>query len=712
MAVAVRSVRAGSALLGALLGTCAYAAFAGGASRVGDEVWLQLALAVLALAAATGWLAGAPGVRVTAPRAAWVGIGLLAAFAAWSGITLAWSVAPDRTWASTNRAAAYALVAGLAVVAGASAPRAIERLALGWLAVACAVALWALAGKALPGIVDGTALTGRLREPLGYWNALAAVCAFGVPVAVRLVTDGERALRARLAGLAACWLLLAVAAMTYSRGGLLALGAAVGVAVLLGRERLGALAALAAAAAGTLPALGVAFGDPVLRGADVPLDDRVPAGLRLLAVGLAGLAVLLAAAALVLRRAPGARWPAARRRALVVRAGRLAVVLGVLWLVGVAASERGIDGALADTAAAFTDGAGDGGGAAGDPERLASATSSNRWAWWGEALGAWADRPAGGWGAGSFAVTHLLYRRTTTAVAQPHDVPLQWLAETGVVGLLLAVAGLALLGAAAFVRVRGMPHGRERDLAAALLGVAAAWAAHALVEWHWDIPGVTVPALLAVGVLAARPGGGGDARAPGGLRLGALAAVTAAFAALAVSAAVPAWSTARAADAQTAASRAGGDPRALADAAATAELAARVDPLSVRPLLAAAAIAEGRRRPLAARAALLRAVRRQPWNATAWARLSEVALSLADRRGAAQAAQRWLELDPASPAAREAAYATRALLTAPSQSPTATGTPLPGGPLRPAGQRRPGRGRRLRRRRQPVSYTHLTLPTN
>lgn len=679
MAVAVRSIPAGAALLGSLLGACTYAAFAGGAARTGDEVWLQVVLVLLALLVAVPLLAGAGRIRPAAPRAAWIGVALLAAFAAWSAITLAWSVAPDRTWTSTNRAAAYALVAGLAIVAGSRAAHAIERAALGWLAVACAIALWAFTGKALPGLIDTTALTGRLRAPLDYWNALAAVCAFAVPVALRLVTDTGRSRRLRLGGMAAAWLLLAVGAMTYSRGGLLALAVAVGVAVALGGARSGALLALAAAAAGTVPALAVAFGDPALRGSEIALDERIPAGLRLLLAAALGLALLLAATAFALRRDLATDWPPERRRRLLALGARVAFVAGVVVLVGLAAGPRGIDGTIADATEQFTSPRGDGAGAVGDPGRLASASSSNRWAWWGEALGAWSDRPAGGWGAGSFPVVHLLYRDGGTAVAQPHDLPLQFLAETGLVGLLLAGAGLALLAAAAFTRVRGLPPGRERDLAAALLGVAAAWAAHSLFEWHWDIPGVTLPALLALGVLAARPAPPAPDHAPGGLRLGVLAAVTLAGAALIVSAAIPAWSASRASAAQEAAGRAGGDPEQLADAAATAELAARIDPLSARPLLAAAAIAQNRDRPLEARAALLRAVERQPWNATLWSRVSEAALDLADRRGAARAAARWLELDPASPAALGAALGTRALLTAPSQSPTASGTPLPGG---------------------------------
>ncbi len=87
----------------------------------------------------------------------------------------------------------------LAIAAGSSAPRAIERLSLGWLFVAMACALYALGGKLIPGVgllgisFDHTALYSRLREPLQYWNALALVVVLAVPIALRMTTDTSRA---------------------------------------------------------------------------------------------------------------------------------------------------------------------------------------------------------------------------------------------------------------------------------------------------------------------------------------------------------------------------------------------------------------------------------------------------------------------------------------------------------------------------------------
>ena len=136
-----------------------------------------------------------------------------------------------------------------------------------------------------------------------------------------------------------------------------------------------------------------------------------------------------------------------------------------------------------------------------NPSRLLSADSENRWVWWKEAAGAFSDRPVGGWGAGSFGVVHLLYRRDTLTVQQPHSVPLQFLAETGIVGALLALGGFALLLASAAGLPRRLPKGPERLLASALLGGAVAYAVHSLYDWDWDIPAVTLPAFLFLGVL-------------------------------------------------------------------------------------------------------------------------------------------------------------------------------------------------------------------
>src|SRR4051794_35123754 len=142
------------------------------------EAWFEVAVAVIALVAAVTALLGGMGER-RIPRAAWWGVLLLALFAAWSGVTLAWTLDPDRTWEEFNRALSYALVASLGVLIGATVERAAERFAAAWLIGVSVVALYALGGKVAPGVhinglfdLDQTNVVARLRAPLEYWNAL------------------------------------------------------------------------------------------------------------------------------------------------------------------------------------------------------------------------------------------------------------------------------------------------------------------------------------------------------------------------------------------------------------------------------------------------------------------------------------------------------------------------------------------------------------
>src|SRR5436190_3340784 len=167
----VPAPRAATLLLGVLLAALAYGAFAHGAAQIPEENRLQVALAVVATLACGAWLFDG-GLRLHASRWGWVGVALLVAFVPWTAISLAWSVAPDRTWTEFNRAAAYAVVLVLGVALGSSHPRARELVAMGWLVVAAGVALWAPGGKVAPWIhlgpidLNHTAGLSRLRAPL------------------------------------------------------------------------------------------------------------------------------------------------------------------------------------------------------------------------------------------------------------------------------------------------------------------------------------------------------------------------------------------------------------------------------------------------------------------------------------------------------------------------------------------------------------------
>lgn len=675
----LRTPRSGAALLVALVAVCAYAVFAHGAIGLPEEPRLQIGVALVGVGAAIGLLLTRT-LSLRAPTEAWIAVGLLAGFAAWCGVTLLWSVAPDRTWGHVNRAISYALVVVLAIALASSLPRAIERLAYGWLAVALATALYGLAGKIIPGVellgidFNHTRIASRLRAPLEYWNALGMVMVLAIPIALRITTDSTRRAVTRMAALGALFALIITLGMTYSRGGILALLVALTVITVLGGQRLRGLAVIVTTLVISIPVLGLAFSRPALKDINVPLDARVTDGVLLGLVTAGCLLALLIAGWALLRAERQTPWSAERTQLVWRSLAATAGVLVVFSLIGIASFEGGPGGWADHTWEKFTQVSKD---EVSDPARIVSANSGNRWVWWKEAAGAWSDRPLEGWGAGSFPVTHRMYREVELGVQQPHSMPLQFLAETGVVGALLVYGALGFLLFSALDRVRAMVAGRERDIAVTLLAGAVAWLVHSLVDWDWDIPGVTIPALLFLGVLAGVPPGprGGLSPQRGtGPRGLALAGACVVAGLLIVSAGLPLIADRKASSSQAVSTDA--DAAELQEAAAEADLAARLDPTAVRPLLASAAIAEGRGRLLDARGELLDAAERQPYSTVVWQRLLELALKTADRRGAKAASRRLLELDPIGTGTR-ALVGRLVLFEVPAaSSPSATGTPL------------------------------------
>src|SRR5437588_239311 len=398
----------------ALLVVVTYAAFDHGAVSLPAEARLQVVIAALAAAAGAAWLWTGT-LRLAAPRLAVAGMALLAAFACWSGITLVWSVAPNQTWIELNRAIAYVITLCLAIALGASYARAIRHVALGYLLVALAVTLYALGQKLFPGLHVGglfnlnqTGPLPRPQEPLGYWNALALFLAMAIPIALALAADARRAARLRIAALCAVELMLLVTALTYSRGGLLALGAALVVGIALSGERLRSVMWLAAAALATVPPLVFGLEAHVLTTAGVSLGHRETAGGELTLILLASLAVLLAGGRRLLALEPRVRVTDRNARAVRRLAPALGTVLVLGALLALTLSSRGFTGTFSHAWRTFTSTKATSNT---NPSRLLSADSENRWVWWKEAAGAFSDRPVGGWGAGSFGVVHLLDRR-------------------------------------------------------------------------------------------------------------------------------------------------------------------------------------------------------------------------------------------------------------------------------------------------------------
>ena len=674
----------GAAMLGlALLALIAWAIFANGATSLPNEARLQIAIATLALVSLAGLLFS-PRVRLRAPLRAFGGIALLVLFAAWCGFSLTWAIAPDLSWVQLNRWIGYVLVAALAMVVGSSVREAPRRAAIGFLVVAGAVAAYALGGKMLPWIeipgvvdLDHTADFSRLRAPVGYWNALGLVCVLAAPVAVRLAADPEASLRARRAGVLVLPLLLVTLGLTYSRGGILALLAALALLIAIGpdRLRLAAYAGLGVAAA--VPAYLVAVVRDDLTTDGLRMVERADDGLILFAALIVGM-VAAALAASRLRRVDERLELGERgRRILNARTALAAAGAALLIAVGaLAVSEDGVTGTIEREWQDFTSTKYD---PQTDPSRVLRANSGNRWVWWREAVGAFSDEPLKGWGAGSFPYVHKLYRDDELEVRQPHSVPLQFLSETGIVGGLLALGGLALLAWAAAARLR-VTEGRERQYTAVLVSSALAWGLHMWFDWDADIPGVTLPLLAVLGVLAARPPGAEDAveavpdpdepRAPAGPRAAALLAGALVLAAFGTSAYLPWLADEKAADATIIGVI--GDRPALAEAAKRADEAIQLNPLSIDPVLAAVTIAQKRGRYEEVADLLEEAVDRQPENPDVWMRIYVVQQLTDDVPARMATLRKILELDPHEDSIPFDAVAGDVS----AASATATGTPL------------------------------------
>jgi O-antigen ligase len=122
---------------------------------------------------------------------------------------------------------------------------------------------------------------------------------------------------------------------------------------------------------------------------------------------------------------------------------------------------------------------------------------SNRYAYWRVALRAFAQQPLRGVGAGGWSVYWLKWRLVNEFAQDAHSLPLQVLAELGVVGLALLAAFLAGLALAAPRALRASSY------AVGPVAGFVAYIAHSPLDWDWQMPAVTVIAMVLGGALLA-----------------------------------------------------------------------------------------------------------------------------------------------------------------------------------------------------------------
>ncbi len=610
-------------LLGAVGVLAAVSALFSAGSSSGRLAWLGLAALCLAAALGVAALLGSP--RPALGREALVALGFLAAFVCWSGISVLWSIEGDRSWAYLNRGLVYLAFA-------------IVGLALGpfvrqWayvLAGALALPLgWALLGKAVPAL-GGSGRVARLSSPIGYWNALGLLFAMALPLALWLAARREHRHWLRALGVVYVYALAVGLLLTYSRGGVLAAGAAAVLWLLLGAPRVESAAALLLGGGAGLGVAVWAFSRPGLAEDGQAHALRVHDGAWFALVFLLA-AVAVGAIAYLGSLAEERRPLTAVRRRLVGRValGVLAagVAVGVVGLVVESKPQGWFQDFAQPTNPTLQVG----------PARLATASSSSRWLWWKEAWHAWERQPWRGTGAGSFELTHRLLRTNDIVVTEPHNVPLQFLSETGLVGFFFAVASIAAASVGVVKRLRGL-RGEERAAATALAVLAAAYVVHSLVDFDWDFVAVSAPFFLSVGALLGGPLVRDEPR------LAWSPVPAAAAVAVALSLLTP-WFAQRATDSARAAIAAGRPLQAYRDARDARSL----NPLALDPLLAQAAALEQLGEFQGARRRYIEAVRLQPLNWWPWYQLGLFEASQKDWARAIPPLKRAVQLDSLNP---------------------------------------------------------------
>jgi hypothetical protein len=605
--------------------------FFGGSLSDSRLFWIGIFTVAVGLGFLAAGLAGLVPVAVPG-RAGLAAFALLTAFVCWNGVTMIWSIAPDLSWAYLNRGAVYlgfALV-GLAVAASVRTPARI--VASGLALLLFGVVGWALLGKVFPSLFPDGARIARLRNPIGYWNALALACALALPLGLWIATRRAWRREVRAGGAVLLYLAFVALVLTYSRAGIVVAAVAVLLWLALVPARLESFGALLVS---LVPAAAVA-GWASTRHALVDDGQSFAArraggawfGLVTVLVGVGVVAAALWADGLDRRFADlSARRLWARRIGIAIGA------VAVAGVIGVSAASGGPGAWLRDFR---------GGGEVANSPRLGTLSSNNRWEWWKEAWKVFEEKPIGGKGAASFVYARRRVQKGSTVTNEPHNIALQALAETGIVGFLLGLGAAVAALVAIALAVRRL-RGEERAAAAALAIAVPAFLLHALVDIDWDFVAVCAPVFLLGGLLI---GIGGDVRTVR-VPLRTLAAVgLAALVLAAVYSLTAPWLAAnRVNDAYSAIFA--GD---LRGAAGDARDAASLDPLSIQPIWALATAYAALPDVGGAVRQYRRATRQQPENPDTWIALGQYELCHGNVFDAYRALNQAYTLDPFGPA--------------------------------------------------------------
>jgi O-Antigen ligase len=457
-----------------------------------------------------GLVVGAlPGIRLRSVPGAL--IVLLAAFGAWTALSLIWSQSDERTMTEVARIATYV---GFLVLAVGLQRRGYGReLLMGATAGIAVITVLAALSRMEPPwfpaqetsrFITGIDIERRLAYPLNYSTGLAAMTAMGLPLFLQQMTSARTILGRSFGAV-----MLPIAALTlWWTGSSLAIPlAAVGLVVYLvfTNERLPALASLAVAAIGGLVLILFSHARGALE-SGAPTPTALHEGDQMLVIAIVVCVLMVAARfalqpALVRIQRTEIKIPARRARQALI---------GALAVVAVALVAAGASGALSNRWESFKSATGLNPNQGGQGAQLTDVSARGRYQFWAGAVDAWESKPVLGIGPGTYEFWWAQHGNADAAVfvVNAHSLYLEALAELGPIGFLL-ICAFVIVGLVAGALLAWRSTLGDRPELAAALGACFVFAAAAAVDWVWQLAAIPAAFLVlmavAVGGVAVRP---------------------------------------------------------------------------------------------------------------------------------------------------------------------------------------------------------------
>jgi hypothetical protein len=455
-----------------------------------EDTWYWGALILLALLAmVVGGLFGQLRRLGTTTK---VALGAFTLYVVWSYASITWAAYRGDALTGSNKALLYLMIFALCAVSRWTPRRAL------WMTTVYTVAVGAVGALILIRMALGQHAAalfteGRLISPTGYLNANAALFMTTALLGITLAVRRELPLVLRGVLLAIACEGVQLALLAESRGWLFTLPLVLLVGIVVVRDRLRIAIAAIVPVIGALVPLHRLLHVYEVTSVAHPTDAAFKHAAKTAgATSLACCLVVLIAGTLVLV-AEDRFKPREVRRSIVLTAGIIAAVLALaVAAAGAVAATHGHPVRFFNeqwhgfTHPSTT--------SAAQVSHFAS-TGSEREDAWRVALKAFAAHPLGGLGQDNFSDYYSVHGRTGIELAWVHSWELRLLAHTGIVGFLALIVFLAAAVTAALRR--RAPKGSLRGVLAgiALLPLIV-WLIHGSVDWFWEMPALSAPALF------------------------------------------------------------------------------------------------------------------------------------------------------------------------------------------------------------------------